>query len=339
MDAKSIQMMIQQKYKGGDASNTNFNAFLLSAIGRAMDSITSNNDYWFLRAEGTINTVINQFRYKIGSPAPATPLVSAEGVAGTPSGKYEYMVTFVNSFGESNPSSRSIPITVASKKVSLTAIPLGESVNTVTSRKIYRTKDLNTAANDNTFFLLGTLANNTATTLTDNSADSILGARLEYQDEVKMTQFAYQVSDPAYIKKVQWSTFRKLRLVDTADTGNPKFGMALNDDLYLYPLADAAIPITYPYFKRFKKVEYPETDLPDAIPHALIFDYVESETVMFLNMENKFYNQAIKKYSFGLGQLDNIHIKNKPAIKVISEDEAVANFVTEFPIQTYYDNG
>jgi hypothetical protein len=54
-------------------------------------------------------------------------------------------------------------------KVQLTGIPLGGSA--VTSRKIYRT-----AAGGATYMLLATLADNTTTTYTDNTADSGLGA-------------------------------------------------------------------------------------------------------------------------------------------------------------------
>jgi hypothetical protein len=53
-------------------------------------------------------------------------------------------------------------------QVSLTAIPTGSS--NVTSRKLYRT-----AAAGSAYLLLATIANNTATTYTDNIADSSLG--------------------------------------------------------------------------------------------------------------------------------------------------------------------
>jgi hypothetical protein len=66
----------------------------------------------------------------------------------------------------------SVAVTVADKtvngKVSLTGIPLGGTA--VTSRKLYRT-----AAGGSTYLLLATIADNTTTIYTDNTADS--GAR------------------------------------------------------------------------------------------------------------------------------------------------------------------
>lgn len=54
------------------------------------------------------------------------------------------------------------------KQVSLSAIPVSTSSN-VTSRRIYRTK-----VSDGFYYLLATIANNTATTYTDNTADASL---------------------------------------------------------------------------------------------------------------------------------------------------------------------
>jgi uncharacterized phiE125 gp8 family phage protein len=66
----------------------------------------------------------------------------------------------------------SAAVTVADKtvngQVAVSGIPLGGSA--VTSRKLYRT-----AAGGSTYMLLATIANNTATTYTDNIADASLG--------------------------------------------------------------------------------------------------------------------------------------------------------------------
>ena len=87
-------------------------------------------------------------------------------------GAHRYKVTFVTADGETEAGDASAAVTVADKtvngQIALTNIPLGGSV--VTSRKIYRT-----TAGGTTYLLQSTIANNTATTATDNVADSALG--------------------------------------------------------------------------------------------------------------------------------------------------------------------
>ncbi len=109
-------------------------------------------------------------------PAPGAPAAAliAPAVAGNvDNGAHRWLVTFVTAAGETQAGTPSAAVTVADKtvngKVSLTAIPLGGSA--VTARKIYRT-----VAGGSTYLLLATLADNTTTTYTDNTADSSLGA-------------------------------------------------------------------------------------------------------------------------------------------------------------------
>lgn len=111
-----------------------------------------------------------------GEPAPTAPTVALAdpAVAGNvDNGAHRYRVTFVTADGETDGGTISAAVTVADKavngKVELTAIPLGGSA--VTSRKIYRT-----IAGGANYLLLATISNNTATTYTDNIADSSLGA-------------------------------------------------------------------------------------------------------------------------------------------------------------------
>lgn len=111
-----------------------------------------------------------------GEPAPTAPTVALAdpAVAGNvDNGAHRYRVTFVTLDGETEGGDISAAVTVADKtvngKVELTAIPTGGS--TVTSRKLYRT-----TAGGSSYLLLATIANNTATTYTDNIADASLGA-------------------------------------------------------------------------------------------------------------------------------------------------------------------
>jgi len=109
-------------------------------------------------------------------PAPGviTAALASPAVAGNvDNGAHRYRATFVTSTGETQAGIISAAVTVADKAVNgnveLTAIPLGGAL--VTSRKLYRT-----AANGTTYLLLATISNNTATTYTDNIADTSLGA-------------------------------------------------------------------------------------------------------------------------------------------------------------------
>jgi len=108
-------------------------------------------------------------------PAPTAltcALVTVPAAGNVDNGAHRYAVTFVTADGETQAGTISASVTVADKavngQVALSAIPIGGAA--VTSRKIYRT-----AAGGSTYLLLATIANNTATTYTDNIADSALG--------------------------------------------------------------------------------------------------------------------------------------------------------------------
>ena len=110
-------------------------------------------------------------------PAPGVitaALASPVAPGNIDNGAHRYLATFVTADGETQGGTVSAAVTVADKtvngQVGLTAIPLGGAL--VTSRKLYRT-----AAGGSTYFLLATIANNTATTYTDNIADASLGAQ------------------------------------------------------------------------------------------------------------------------------------------------------------------
>lgn len=108
-------------------------------------------------------------------PSAFTAALAATPIAGNVNaGIHRYLATFVTADGETQAGGISAPVTVVDAavngKIELSGIPLGGSL--VTSRKLYRT-----AANGSTYLLLATLANNTATTYTDNIADASLGAQ------------------------------------------------------------------------------------------------------------------------------------------------------------------
>jgi len=102
----------------------------------------------------------------------AAALASPVVAGNVDNGAHDYAVAFYSTAGIGMPSSV-VSVTVADKttngKVELTNIPIGPAGTT--GRKIYRS-----AAGLHALLLLATIANNTATTYTDNIADGSLGA-------------------------------------------------------------------------------------------------------------------------------------------------------------------
>lgn len=108
----------------------------------------------------------------ISAPTAPTVALAGLGAGNVNAGSHQYFITFVVGSSETSAGTLSSAVTVISTstngQVALTNIPVGVLGNGVTARKIYRSK-----ANDptNTYFL-ATISNNTATTYTDNTADS-----------------------------------------------------------------------------------------------------------------------------------------------------------------------
>lgn len=151
-------------------------------------------------------------------PAPAAPTVTlGSGAGNVDNGAHRYRVTFVTVDGETQGGDISDAVTVADKsingKVQLTAIPLGGSL--VTSRKIYRT-----AAGGSIYYLLATIANNTATTYTDNIADASLGAAVPSENTTGDAQIS------RHIKSARQEAEKRLRrylVTQTLDAYFDKF--------------------------------------------------------------------------------------------------------------------
>jgi hypothetical protein len=118
---------------------------------------------------GSLNFPLGVAWGEIGTGiAPASAPTCATGSAGVLTGAYQYLVTFTNGSGETTAGPASATVNPSSQQVNLTAIPTGVS-GTITGRNIYRTK-----AGGSTFFLLHSIADNTTTTYTDNTADGSL---------------------------------------------------------------------------------------------------------------------------------------------------------------------
>lgn len=106
--------------------------------------------------------------------APSAVLATPAAPGNVDNGAHSYAVTYVTAHGETPPSAASSPVTVADKSVNgqvTVTIQVSPDYG-VTARKVYRT----VAGDAGTRKLVGTVANNTATSFTDDIADSGLGA-------------------------------------------------------------------------------------------------------------------------------------------------------------------
>lgn len=141
----------------------------------AASGATGQYKTWGGLSTGHTGLTIGATLYVEEAPAaPTTPSGALAGAAGNLSnGDYKLKVTYVTAEGETLPSTESSAVTVADNTVD-GQIDWTFPVSTnqlVTSRKLYRT-----IAGGSAFKLLTTIANNTGTTYTDNTADGSLGA-------------------------------------------------------------------------------------------------------------------------------------------------------------------
>lgn len=149
-----------------------------------MAPMPGDEDYLFV-AGGSVPGKVPLFKVapngavsQWGIDAPLTNFAAAAGAAGVLNGTYQYAVTFLNSTTGSrsnpNPAMFALPpatpvtVTPANQVVNLTVIPISSDPQ-VTRRELWRT-----FANQGVFFKLAEIANNTATTYTDNAADTAL---------------------------------------------------------------------------------------------------------------------------------------------------------------------
>lgn len=126
-------------------------------------------------ATQAVGDTTNDFLLFIREPNPGAPTVAlaGAGAGNVDNGVHRVRVEFTTAAGHSAPGAVSATVTVTDKtvngQVALTSIPTGSSF--VTGRKVYMTR-----AGGSTYYLLsnGTIANNSATTLTANDTDATL---------------------------------------------------------------------------------------------------------------------------------------------------------------------
>lgn len=122
----------------------------------------------------------------IPNPGNPTAPTVATGAAGTLTGSYEYVITFVTAAGETLQGPDSAAVSPSAQQVTLTNIPVG-GVGT-TARRIYRDKN-----GSGVYRRVGEITNNTATTFTDNVPDATVAGN----PQAPTTNTASAISVPA----------------------------------------------------------------------------------------------------------------------------------------------
>jgi hypothetical protein len=111
-------------------------------------------------------------RSSFGTPGACTATLKDATPGDIDNGDHIYKIVFVNALGQTIGGTESNTVTVTDKttagQIDLTSIPISHDL-ACTARKVYRTK-----AGGSDYFLVDTIANNTATTYTDNTADASL---------------------------------------------------------------------------------------------------------------------------------------------------------------------
>jgi uncharacterized phage protein gp47/JayE len=145
---------------------------------------------------------------------PTAPTAAINATAGNLNGVYEYVVTFVTAAGETLPSPESVAVNPANQQVDLSNIPLG-GAGTI-SRRIYRDKN-----GAGTYRRVTEIANNTATTYTDNVSDGTVstGAAVPTDDTAHQIVVAAQSQDTGVEGNVAIGTITDLTNAPATLTG------------------------------------------------------------------------------------------------------------------------
>lgn len=143
-----------------------------AAEDRKLFTFTGKNAVQVLAADGSVTTILGA----VAAPTAPTAALAGTGAGNVDNGTHSWKITIVvgGVSGETTGGTASNQINVVDKttngKIALSNIPLGP--DGTTARKVYRT----VAGDTGDYKLVGTIANNTDTTFTDNVADASLGA-------------------------------------------------------------------------------------------------------------------------------------------------------------------
>lgn len=159
-------------YGVGIGANGVLNHLFITTVGNVGIGTTAATYRLDVKGTATTHAVSSDIGYNInGVAAPTTGSLALVVSAGNVDlGLHYYYVTFTTALGETNPFQIGSITTVSGSQQVTVAIPTSTDPR-VTGRKLYRTK-AGGAFYDT--FVLATIANNTATTYTDNIADASL---------------------------------------------------------------------------------------------------------------------------------------------------------------------
>ena len=204
-------------FAGGDMKYWSGSTFV--TVPSAQSVFTAGNRVGAAEQEGHIffcNGGATPYKYngdftRHGIYAPTTTSTVSSSATGLLTGDYVYKVTVVNSaLVESDVGPATATFTAASGTLALASVPTFAASFGVASRRIYRT-----AASGTVFKRVGSIANNTATTFSDNIADAALGVNAPTDNGVP----------PLYNRIV----YHASRLFMN-DTNNPNFVVWTNID-------------------------------------------------------------------------------------------------------------
>jgi hypothetical protein len=147
--------------------------------------------------------VARDYNLNIDSSVPSTPSVALAGLGAgnVNNGAHAYVVVFYNAFGRSTISSTASVTIVDNNtngQVAITNIPVSSRADVI-GRKIYRTTIAGSYSGGGRYYLLTTIANNTATTYTDNIADATINTN---------TAEVIMADSPALMNSTTWDATR-----------------------------------------------------------------------------------------------------------------------------------
>ena len=188
---------------------------------------------------------------QIAAPtAPTAALISPAAAGNVNDGAHSYKVTFVAGATETEGGAQSDPVTVVDKttngKVTLSNIPIGTDSG-VTARNVYRTEanaDPDVAAN---YKLLTAIANNTATTFTDNIADGSLTTVAPTTNDTVADDFPQPLSETLSEAGMEGAT-GALAYLQIAEAGSGNLVISADSEIATeaagYPIGDGnTVPI------------------------------------------------------------------------------------------------
>ena len=190
---------------------------------------------------------------QIAAPeAPTAALASPAAAGNVEDGAHSYKVTFVATATETEAGAQSDPVTVVDKttngQVSLTNIPISSDAN-VTARNIYRTEANADPDVDANYKLLANIANNTATTFTDNVADGSLTTVAPTTNDTIADDFPVPLSRTLEDAGMGGGV-AGLAFLQIAEIGSGNLVITSDPDIAAeadgYPIGDVANPLILP---------------------------------------------------------------------------------------------